>query len=156
MIFYKLTKFSTFFFALMNCLTRFFLSFCETVVPFWSARIESRTSLSFSICFGRRKFFIPDLILFAISLFIKSPVDNKFKIISAHTETLRNYDLLAILPPQMPICGRWKEWKFHYTERMVYSDEKKFGLPSQSCIRCYITKFPFSAPFIPFRVSFFG
>ena len=49
------------------------------------------------------------LILFAIYLFIKSPVDNKFKIISAHTETFRNYDLLAILPPQMPICGRWKE-----------------------------------------------
>lgn len=66
------------------------LSFCETVVPFCSARIESRTSLSFSICFGRRKFFIPDLILFAMSLFIKSPMDNKFKLISAHTETLRN------------------------------------------------------------------
>ena len=95
-----------------------FLSFCETVVPFCSARIESRTSLSFSICFGRRKFFIPDLILFAIYLFIKSPVDNKFKLISAHTETLRNYDFLAILPPQMPICGSWGGEKFHYTREI--------------------------------------
>ena len=86
-----------------------FLSFCETVVTFCSARIELSNLLSASIWSGRRVPFIPDLILFAIYLFIKSPVDNKFKLISAHTETLRNYDFLAILPPQMPICGSWKE-----------------------------------------------
>jgi len=42
-------------------------------------------------------------------LFIKSPMDNKFKLISAHTETLRNYDLLAILPPTN--ANLWEENK---------------------------------------------